>query len=172
MYIETGYGSGSTALPTNVGQIAATKTPYENQYVTSGWEKLTGADKAVLRQGARDAILREEAEKNRQFQERLSSSAYQRAMQDMKKAGLNPALLYGGAKPASTASGAIAGTAGAGASASPVGVISSVLALAGAIATKGMSLAAKGSVATSALAAKKIAPEPKWLNDFLNKLPD
>lgn len=168
----TSYGSGYSNLPTNVGQIATTKTPYENQYATSGWERFTGADKAILRQGARDAILREEAEKNRQFQERLSSSAYQRAMEDMKKAGLNPALLYGGAKPASTASGAVAGTAGAGASASPAGVISSVLALAGAIATKGMSLVAKGSVATTALNAKRVAPEPHWLSDFLNKLPD
>lgn len=166
----TGYGSGSTALPTNVGQIATTKSPHENQYVTSGWEKLTGADKAVLRQGARDAILREEAEKNRQFQERLSSSAYQRAMQDMKKAGLNPALLYGGAKPASTASGAVAGTAGAGASASPAGVISSVLTLAGAIATKGMSLAANSAKAATAATALKTPIATKQANNFYNYL--
>lgn len=141
----------------NVGQVLT--SPEQSATKTSLWERITGKAKGVERQAAENQIARQfnklEAERNRQFQEKLSSSAYQRAMQDMKAAGLNPALLYGGAKPASSPSGATASTGSGGTPTGDAsGIFSTALMVAGALLTKGVSLGATAAKSGTAAAAK------------------
>lgn len=51
-----------------------------------------------------------QAQKQMDFQERMSSTAYQRAVKDIEMAGLNPALLYGSMSTAAVPAGAMATT--------------------------------------------------------------
>ena len=73
----------------------------------------------AIQQGVYNAIERNtamqynsaEALANRQFQERMSNTAYQRAVEDMRKAGLNPILAFaqGGASTPGGSQGTISG---------------------------------------------------------------
>lgn len=70
----------------------------------AGGQAIVGA----IGQGKANKANRDEARRNRQFQERMSGTAFQRSKKDMLKAGLNPAMMYGSAGAASSPSGAAA----------------------------------------------------------------
>ena len=53
-----------------------------------------------------------EAQKNRDFEREMSNTAYQRAVSDMRAAGLNPALMFNSATSASSPSGSVASYSG------------------------------------------------------------
>lgn len=72
----------------------------------------TGATEQAIQQNFLNqqmAFNAQEAEKNREFQRQMSSTAYQRMAEDLKKAGFNPALAVGSGG-ASTPTGSLAST--------------------------------------------------------------
>jgi hypothetical protein len=100
----------------------------DQQYQTGWWNKLTGGQiekaSAIGMAEVDRKYQANQARINREFQEKMSSTSYQRAMEDMKKAGLNPALMYSSMNPASTP----AGSAGQGSRSTPPGAMTGQLA--------------------------------------------
>lgn len=96
----------------------------------------------------------QEAQKQRDYDERMSSTQYQRAVEDMKKAGINPVLAVSHGAGFSGGSSATSGgyrtssgnNAGAGADTSAGNVVGVLLNVAAGLLTKGMSIGASKAV--------------------------
>lgn len=103
------------------------KTNRQNMLMQMGFNTLGAIQQGIYNHIEQNAAMNynsAEALANRQFQERMSSTSYQRAVEDMKKAGLNPILAFanGGASTPGGAGATITGASMGMPSSSALGV--------------------------------------------------
>lgn len=95
--------------------------------IAKWWRSATGQELSGAQQEA-NAFSAQQAEVQREYETQMSNTAYQRQVADMKNAGINPALMYGGsASGASTPSVASPSSVDAGQpSLNPLGLLAQI----------------------------------------------